>query len=104
MSSARPSQSAYGACADEKREGTVKSLKDIAADIVKGALAAGESPDTIAEALRALHLAGHTLAGLAGMIAGSTPQYWDDDAPDYPDWVHERGLEGEAWVHDRWGK
>ena len=22
---------------------------------------------------------------------------------DYPDWVYERGLEDEDWVHDRWG-
>ena len=21
---------------------------------------------------------------------------------DYPDWVEERGLEDEDWVHDRW--
>lgn len=21
----------------------------------------------------------------------------------YPDWVEERGLENEDWVHDRWG-
>ncbi len=21
----------------------------------------------------------------------------------YPDWVEDRGLENEEWVHDRWG-
>ena len=20
----------------------------------------------------------------------------------YPDWVHDRGLENEEWVHDKW--
>lgn len=23
--------------------------------------------------------------------------------PRYDDWVYERGLENEDWVHDRWG-
>lgn len=23
--------------------------------------------------------------------------------PHYDDWVYERGLESEDWVHDRWG-
>jgi hypothetical protein len=84
-----------------------KTLDDFAKTIASGTTFSPSELAELVECLRAAHRSGRSLDEFAAVIVNETNpccDCGDDYDPDYPDWVHERGLENEGWVHDRWGR